>query len=168
MRDSDFYSRSGSFSGLRAEAAYHALLCRDWAGAWLLLKQVREHDPADAQYNKALCLLQAGEPVKALEAVGPALRIWENQAAARAQTPDTVYKALLQQHESLPPPLEGALAEAHPAHAVLLGRWLMVRCLLSAGRTEEARQAAGSLLQHGLIKIKDIDEMERNVNGAIR
>lgn len=146
-----FLEKDNERRGLTAEcvdAAFMAASSGDWCGAWLLLESAG--DSLTVLYNKALCLLRAGESETASQTALEALRLLESPADRKPL--DSVALRLLHQagQEAFPPPLGRVLAEVCPEYATVLTRWLATQAMLACGREDEARRTAQALTKYGL------------------
>ena len=150
-------SEKAHLSIQRAEAAYQALACEDWAGAWLLLEPVAEGDVAHVLYNKGLCLFQAGRWEESRRFLSLALRALTAEPSAKKEL-DSVALSLLAQMgmQKLPPPMSGELVLSSPAYGVVLAQWAMALCLFACGREDEAQRTAGPLERYHLTALTKI------------
>lgn len=132
------------------EQAYVALSSGDSAGAWMLLKDVKEGDPAHALYNRTLCLLDAGRFEDALESCRTVNRVLTENVPQRQLDP--IGKVLLRKSSSggFPAPMAPAMPSANPTYAGIMSRWLLCVCLMSCGRSSEADSVASQLERYGI------------------
>ncbi len=139
-------------------SAYAALASGDVAGAWFLLQNVGESDPAPCRYNKALCLLAAGRYEESLQMSRSVFRSLTEGVPQKPFDPtgDVLVKA--SGRDGPPRPMPASLPSCNPTYAGVQARWLLAVCLLAAGYKEEAASVSSPLERYSIKPVWNGDE----------